>query len=526
MPLLAEQNQLATQELAARWLRTICEALDTLHQSGLVHGDVSPHNLIVSGEDLVLTDYDSVTRTGEPKSPADTVLYSPPSNQEDDKAEPGDDLHALAASFFHVLFDKAPFRSNGDQFPRGPLDWTKAERKEYPGLTPFLERATDPDPKKRISSVAEALKALSEPTSTDPGETDVKTPDLNDQPPNDAPERHPNEVQWLRHLLASYPGSRWGNQETRGLDTEFAENTYVETGLEEMLLEDILERRVRLAILCGNAGDGKTSLLQYLADALGMGQHGSSKRIVDEVVEDGLRVRMNLDGSAAFRGRSADEILDEFLEPFQNGLPTEDIVHLLAINDGRLLEWIDHSPNTPLKTSLKHRLEATIWNELDSQPDQREGFIAFHHLNRRSHVGSVKTNPKRITTDFLDRLLDRLYGGSYAEEKWQPCETCSAQESCEVFRALRLFGPKDLPRAEPEAVRRRARERLFEALQAVHFRGETHITVRELPDCSGLHPFWNPLLHGLPQGPRILRAILLGQSLRSRLPATAGRSTQ
>ena len=63
---------------------------------------------------------------------------------------------------------------------------------------------------------------------------------------------------------------------------------------------------------------------------------------------------------------------------------------------------------------------------------------------------------------------------------WEPCFACSAQESCEVFRATKVFGPDDVPGAEPKPVRERARERLFSALQAVHFRGETHITVREL----------------------------------------------
>ena len=480
LPLLAQQYQMEAQALAARWLRTICEALDTLHRNRLIHGDVSPRNMIVSGEDLVLTDYDSVTRIGDPKSSTDTVLYSSPSSQGNGRAVPGDDLYALAASFFHVLFDTEPFRRDGDRFLRGALDWDKADREEYPGLMEFLDKATDPDSNKRLTSVADALKALSEPPSTDADEVVDEPLEGTSETTIEPLERHPNEVRWLRHLLASYPGSRWGNRETRGLDTDFAGQTYVETGMEEGLHDDILERRVRLVILCGNAGDGKTALLQYLADVLDMGQHDSSERIVDEIVEGGLRVRMNLDGSAAHKGRSADEMLDEFLEPFRDGEPSEDIVHLLAINDGRLLEWIDRSPTTSLTSSLRDRLEATLWDTPDDQAPQQEEYIAFHHLNRRSHVGSVESNGKRITTDFLERLLDRLYGGKLAQETWKPCATCSAQEACEVYRAGKLFGPGHLPGTEPEAVRQRARERLFEALQAVHFRGETHITVREL----------------------------------------------
>ena len=41
-----------------------------------------------------------------------------------------------------------------------------------------------------------------------------------------------------------------------------------------------------------------------------------------------------------------------FLEPFQEGEPDEDIVHLLAINDGRLLEWVERANDTPLTNDL------------------------------------------------------------------------------------------------------------------------------------------------------------------------------
>src|SRR5271163_2168650 len=75
-PLLAEDQQESSAEsLAIRWIRSTCEALGVLHRHGLVHGDVSPRNLIVSGSDLVLTDYDFVAKIGEPIAAPGTVLY-------------------------------------------------------------------------------------------------------------------------------------------------------------------------------------------------------------------------------------------------------------------------------------------------------------------------------------------------------------------------------------------------------------------------------------------------------------------
>lgn len=465
VPLLAEDSRMSAEELASRWLRDMCDALDTLHRSGLVHGDVSPRNMILSVPEqaLVLIDYDCVARIGNPRTVPGTVLYAPPQRNQDEGAQRSDDLYSLAASFFHVLFDREPFARKGDQLRKGTLNWEDSDQEEYPGLVEFFESAVHPDPAMRPASAEEAVKKL-------------PTANISRHP------SFPREIPWLRKLLRSYPGSRWGNRETRGLDTEFASKTYVPTELEDILFQDIRARRVRLVVLCGNAGDGKTAMLQHLAEKLGMGRHNSSQRIVDEVVDGGLRIRMNLDGSAAWQGRSADDLLDEFLDPFRDGSPSEDIVHLLAINDGRLLEWLERSPrNTFIKSILRGFLEAVAGTTTPNGNGRADAdHIAFRHLNQRSLVGTVLRSERRIATGFLDRLLDRLYGGDRALETWRPCLTCSARQRCQVFSATRVFGPQDLPEAEGPEIRERARERLFHALQAVHFRGETHITVREL----------------------------------------------
>lgn len=469
-PLLAEEYQeLSSETLALRWLRAMCEALDVLHRNGLIHGDVSPRNIIVSGSDIVLTDYDFVSKIGEPIVAPGTVIYSSPSYEEKRLARPADDLYALAASFFHVVFGREPFHYTGEVNKRRGLNWEGIDRSDYPILAPFLDKATHPDPTQRFANVTEALKALQSPTVTSESEIIiVPKPKL----------LREERIEWLRSLLQSYPGSRWGNPETRGLDTEFAEQTYVPTLLEETLLRDIRERRIRLVILCGNAGDGKTALLQHLSEQLGLGKHKSAQRIIEGTTEDGLIVRMHLDGSAAWHGRSADDLLDEFLAPFQDGLQNEDIVHLLAVNDGRLLEWIEHVE--ALRGGTETSLTRTLYNLLQRQAAAQESYIRFINLNQRSLVGGIMPDGQQIETGFLNRLIDQLYGGDKASEIWSPCLSCSAQERCEVFRAARIFGPDNMLEVVEQKVRQRARQRLFDALQAIHLRGEIHITVREL----------------------------------------------
>ena len=485
LSLLAEElHQESGEALALGWLRTACEALRVLHDNGLIHGDVSPRNMIVSGTNLVLTDYDCVTKIGARATAPGTVPYSSPSYLQGRAAAPSDDLYALAASFFQVLFAEEPFRYGGDYAKERGLNWNGLDRASYPPLSEFLDRATDPDPEKRLASVTDALEVLSPTRHVESqvegiaqGASDGVIDRAGTVPATEASsertEWRENEVEWLKPLLQSYPGSRWGNRETRGLDTDFAAETYVETDLEQTLYRDVVERRISLVILCGNAGDGKTALLQHLAKRLGLDVQTSATRILKGRLDDGLVVRMNLDGSASWKDRSADDLLDEFLKPFRNGQPGKDVAHLLAINDGRLLEWIEGVEERHGPTSLTKDLFGFLE---DGEPPPGS-HIRFVDLNRRSLVGGITTDEESIETGFLHRLVDALYGGERAAETWRPCRTCSAQERCEVVRANRIFGPDGLA---SEAVRDRARKHLFELLQAVHLRGETHITVREL----------------------------------------------
>lgn len=506
LSILAEDLQEPSAEaLAVRWLRTACYALDTLHRSGLVHGDVSPRNIIVCGSDLVLTDYDCVTKVGERPASPGTVVYCSPSFAEEGTAAPSDDVYALAASFFHMWFEKPPFQYDDTLAKERGLNWTGVDREALPTFTSFLDRATAPEPAKRYQTVAEALADLgvpeaggvdepsAPPASTRPArahaaptsvheaaleyetagasEIDGGSGEANDQRPLET--RTANHVPWLKSLLQSYPGSPWGNSETRGLDTDFAEKTYIETNLEQALYEDIVEGRICLVVLCGNAGDGKTALLQHLAGSLDLGRRQSATRILKGRLEDGRTVRMNLDGSASWRGRSANDLLNECFAPFHDG-PSETDVLLLAINDGRLLEWIEDAEEARGRTPLTKAL----LDQLEDPAIAGPAHIRFVNLNQRSLVGSW-TEDGQFNTSFLERLVDCLYGAHRAEETWKPCLSCSAQDSCEVHRATRLFAPAAVPGAPLER-RARARARLFEALQAVHLRGETHITMREL----------------------------------------------
>ncbi|MBS1223320.1 MAG: hypothetical protein H6R23_2940, partial [Proteobacteria bacterium] len=305
LPLHAEDlGEPSADSLALRWLTDLCAALGELHRASLVHGDVSPRNIIVQAGTVVLTDYDKVTEAGGP-SRGGTPGYASPSVQNHSAIHPSDDVYALAASFFHVLHDRDPF-------PQGQehgLDWEGTSG--YEPLRPFLERATHPRPEERFADALAARQGLLKLRA------DLENVGEVAGPPEPPPPLTPNTAPWLGNLLSAYPGSRHGNSETRGLDSEFALLTYVETRLDSALLAEIKTGQINLAILFGNAGDGKTAFLQHLARQLGIMDVHSSRRVWEYPLADGRMLRVNLDGSAAWRDRSANELLDELFRPFQ-----------------------------------------------------------------------------------------------------------------------------------------------------------------------------------------------------------------
>ena len=92
-----------------------------------------------------------------------------PSYLEGRPAAAADDLYALAASFFQILFEREPFRYDGAQAKERGLCWDGVEREEYPTVAEFLDRATDPDPKRRFASAADAVAVLMPRRSGEPG---------------------------------------------------------------------------------------------------------------------------------------------------------------------------------------------------------------------------------------------------------------------------------------------------------------------------------------------------------------------
>lgn len=477
-----ELGEPSLQDLLLRWLRDLCDGLWALHQVGLVHGDVSPRNLIVQGGEVVLTDYDTVTDAGHPAR-SRNPLYASHGVESGAAIQPGDDLFALAASFFQVLFEREPFNFAGQRIKNRGLNWEGVESTGLERVVEFLNRATTPIEGERFADARAALAFLSL-TATTAGTAASLPP---------APTFTENVAPRLAELLSAYPGSRHGNNETRGLDSAFAADTYVETRLDHVLRQEIEQDQVKLAILFGNAGDGKTAFLQHLLAGLGLSDVRSSQRVEKRRLADGRMLMVNLDGSAAWQGQSANALLDQFFRPCHDLVFDGAARHprVLAINSGKLLEWLDSQADSP----LTNQLYGVLFETDDEDEPVLDPRIRLIDLNRRSLVGGIQAG--EIRSDFLTTLLDRFLGADLEQDPWADCATCMAQHRCAAWHSVQtLRAPEIGPRL---------RTRLADALQACHLRGEAHITARELRaalafiffgvhDCGELHanPEWVP----------------------------------
>jgi hypothetical protein len=193
-------------------------------------------------------------------------------------------------------------------------------------------------------------------------------------------------------------------------------------------------------------------------------------------------------------GGSQFKIKLKVLPVYRNG----STLHAIAINSGKMLEWLDERGD---ETPFTEQLRVSLFGSR-SHPNPRLRLI---DLNHRSLVGGIHEG--QVSTQFLDALLERFLGTQIEPDPWGVCASCSAQHRCTARASVLQLRDAQLGP--------RLRQRLADALQACHLRGEIHITARELRaalvfiffgvhDCQELHD--NPELAPAPYWDRVFAA--------------------
>lgn len=468
--------------------RQAASGLDHLHRHGVYHQDVKPSNLLWTDRGVRLIDFNVATsERDEVATGGGTRRYLPPGlsfTLDPSSTEKVDrDLYALGITFYECVTGRYPFDGpvpTPGKAARDPrsiqgCDDLSAE------LVALMQKVVAPAGSDRFSSAMEFMEALEAiPTLRSVKERPQVSNERSLPLPAGATSGKPNYNPFVTHLLTLYSQSQHSNAGTRGLDA-FGEVTYVPTLLDQRLRPAVLGGEFRLVIISGNAGDGKTAFIQQLEkDAEGENAHVQRGPNGSVFELRGLTFLSNYDGSQDEGATANDEVLVQFLCSFQ-GTDEEswpsDEVRLIAINEGRLVDFLaHHEERFP-------RLADIVRDGLGGAgPTNR---VAVINLNLRS----VVADQGREKTSIFDRLIDRM-----TEERfWEACKSCDLRDRCYIHHNARTFMD---PVAGPKAA-----ERLKTLYTTTHLRGRLHITLRDLRsslafmlvgtrDCDAVHELY------------------------------------
>src|SRR3990172_124161 len=325
----------------------LLEAVTYLHSQRVMHRDIKPNNLIINGRGTVIVDFNISKRVESyATSRVGTPRYMPPEVQAEGWNWTGD-LYAVGLVLYEMLTAHHPFEESKPLALAEPHDPREFNRTLSDSLTQLVLKSIAHIPANRFQTPQEMLVALQ---GADWGPVwrpyRLPAPELSRIPISPEEVTKPNYNPYLTRLLTLYSQSHLTNAGTRGLDA-FARATYVPTRLDTALKPAILSGNYPLAIITGNAGDGKTAFIQKLEEEIETDPSTTRfERLPNNnganFIYHGRQFLTNYDGSQDEGQTNNDEVLSLFFRPFGGPGPIQakDRVHLIAINEGRLVDFL------------------------------------------------------------------------------------------------------------------------------------------------------------------------------------------
>lgn len=435
---LSELKPVTDVEALRKISLDVLDGLEYIHAKQLVHGDVTPTNIIVgSAHEATLIDFGLSVLVGE-RPQGTSPRFSAPEVGSGVVTSASDVFGAAASVLYAALGRDAVSRSGSGSLAVSPL--TSSETLQWGpegvALLETLMLGVAVAPGERPPS-ARALAEL------------VRSARSVDVPPDASGFVVNPTVTALRRL---YRASEAGNAGNRGLDDEFAKQTYVPTLLDTSLVPGVLSGAVSIVLLTGNPGDGKTSFLSKLGDRLR--QDGAEVVEEDEagwhLLLGGRHFRAVYDASESHGELSSDALVLRTLTPAHQDPASNSA--LIAVNDGRLRQFlIDHDEFEDLKFEVDRQQKGAA----------AEGHVALVDLKRRSLAAR----------DPEESLALRTLDSFTKEEKWSVCHQCLAREVCPM-------------RTNATDLRTSARKAFHELVLISHLRRRRRATFRDLRSAS------------------------------------------
>lgn len=418
------------------------------------HRDIKPSNIMWHKRQIYkLIDF-NISTTTDDKSFGGTFPYMAPDlvmsgNKIDwDKSA---DTFALGITIYELLAHAYPWPGSNmrPNIHMQPTDIRSYNDKLTDEIADFVMKAIITDRHKRFTSAKEMLEALEKigvngilkDTSTI-----INTSTVNANP-----------VDYINSL---YSQSRHGNSGTRaGAKSHvFDDLTYSKTKLDKQLIQDIKDLKYKLIIITGNAGDGKTAFIHRIEDQ-GINKKSFDTNNGSQFFINGVRFESNYDGSQDEDDKANDDVLAQFLAPFNslNDYTQANEGRVIAINEGRLVDFLSTRPEL---RDLQDNIEEYFYQE--GHAELLPGLMVIN-LNLRSVTARDGNSPSLLAQQV--KKLTR-------PELWSKCEGCPIADRCYIKYNVDTFQDSS---AGDEVI-----NRLEWLVRTIVYKRELHITMRDL----------------------------------------------